>query len=75
MGHYRAQCTKPKAQGDSAKVAFAQPAFQALAVVPGESVLVIHTPRGTLEAPDGALVTFCADDNSPSAEEEGMIPK
>ena len=68
MGHYRAQCTKPKVQGDSAKVTFAQPAKQALAVVPEESVLVIDAPRGTLGAPDGALVTLSADDNNPSAE-------
>ena len=71
-GHYKSQCTKPKPQPDSARVTFAQPVAQALAVVPEESVLVIDAPRGTLGAPDGALVTFCADDNSPTPE-EGMI--
>ena len=40
--------------------------------MPEESVLVINAPRGTLGAPDGAQVTFCADDNSPTPE-EGMI--
>ena len=38
-------------------------------VVPEESVLVIHSPFGTLGAPHGALVTLCADNNSPTREE------
>ena len=71
-GHYRDQCIKLKSQSYSARVTFAQPAAQALAVVPEESILVIDAPRGALGAPDGALVTFCADDNSPTPD-EGMI--
>ena len=39
-------------------------------MVPEESILVIDAPRGTLGAQDGALVTFCADDNTPTPEED-----